>query len=245
MNIEIIDRTSGQHKQMFLSRQVKKPTFYDTEPKAIPIPLLLEAIQKCEYGDVLGLALQFRFMTGCRGKELDKIDPNKQSNGFIFWQLGKNQTKQYRKEYIGVKWWEEYDHYRHKQGVPRNKLFHINNETLRTYFCKQLRPKLSSAWQEKIPVMRSGEIRYEFRYTWGGLRKTFQTLLFATLWERYKDSGVALEMTSKRMKHSSKGITAKHYIENAENIEAKAYIGLLPADLVNQPRQENLFEFYC
>lgn len=218
--------------------------FYDCEPRAIPVPLVLEAIRKSEYANVLGLAIQYRFMTGCRGKELDHTDPNKQSNGSIFWRLGKNQTKHFRKEHISEKWWAEYDFYRHKQGVPTKKLFHICNNTLQRYFNRDLRPILSAAWNEKIPVMRKNEICLEYRYQWSGFRKTFQTLLFAYYWTKYDDANIAMEMVSKRMKHSSTGMTVKHYIDDCDAINAKAYIGMLPFDLVNQPRQECIYEWF-
>lgn len=217
--------------------------FYDTEPKAVPIPLIVEAISKCDYASPLSLALQLRFITGCRGKELDTINPNKQSDGFIYWQLGKNQTKQYRREYVPTSWWDEYDEYRHKYGVPREKLFHISNETLRCYFTKNLRPLLSEKWHNQHKTMRAGRLVDEYVYTWGGIRKTFQTLLFSHYWKQYDDPGVALEMTSKRMKHSSTRITFKHYIENSENINAKDYLNILPFKLVRIPRQENLHEY--
>lgn len=85
----------------------------------------------------------------------------------------------------------------------------------------------------------------EYRYSWSGFRKTFQTLVFAYYWKKYQDSGVALEMVSKRMKHSSKGITAKHYIENVDSIQANQYLHLLPFEITNRiPRQENLFELF-
>lgn len=218
--------------------------FYECEAKAIPISLILEAIQKCEYGSVLSLAIQFRFLTGCRGKELDKIDPNKQSEGFIYWQLGKNQTKEYRKEYLPPSWWEEYDYYLHNQGVPKNKLFHVSNETLRTYFSKFLRPHLSERWHRKITTMRSGQLCVEFRHTWSGFRKTFQTLLFSYYVEKHQNEELAALMVSKRMKHKSAYTTIKHYLDDCEYIEAKKYLNILPFDLVKQPRQDCLFKFF-
>lgn len=218
--------------------------FYECEPKAIPISLILEAIKKCEYGTVLSLAVQFRFLTGCRGKELDKIDPNKQSDGFIYWQLGKNQTKEYRKEYLPKSWWVEYDYYLHNTGVPKNKLFHVSNETLRTYFCKHLRPHLSAKWNEKITVMRSGQLCLEYRHTWGGFRKTFQTLLFAYFIEKHNNAELAAQLVSKRMKHKSVFTTVKHYLDDLEYINAKDYLNVLPFELVCQPRQDSLYKFY-
>lgn len=218
-------------------------TFYDTEPKAVPIPLVLEAISKCKYGSIVGLSLQFRFYTGCRGEELNKINPNNQSNGYIFWELGKNQVG-FRREFIPEKWWAEYDFYRHQQGVPSSKLFHITNNTIRDYFNRHLRPRLSKLWQEKVPVMRSGQISLEYRYSWGGLRKTFQTLLFAHFWQKYNDASIALEMVSKRMHHSSGHMTIKHYIENAENIQAKSYLHLLPFEIASNIPRQSMLEYF-
>lgn len=61
-----------------------------------------------------------------------------------------------------------------------------------------------------------GDFSSEYRYQLKGLRKNFQTLMFAEELAEWDDPQIALLKVSKRMKHSAEHITFHHYIEDME-----------------------------
>lgn len=87
-------------------------------------------------------------------------------------------------------------------------------------------------------------MREEYVLQLKGLRKNFATLEFAKQYKKWKSAEVALEFASKRMKHSTKHITAYHYLRNFDELNISAYINLTPSDIIRRANeQKRLFDF--
>ncbi|MDI6738703.1 MAG: hypothetical protein QME12_09425 [Nanoarchaeota archaeon] len=87
-------------------------------------------------------------------------------------------------------------------------------------------------------------MKEEYIYQLKGLRKNYQTLEFAKQFEKWQDASIALEFTSKNMKHSSGKITAYHYIENFESLNIEKYKHLTPAEIIaNSQTQMRLMDY--
>lgn len=213
-----------------------------SESHAIPFDKVIEAVDFMEYGSTCRVMFEMLFLTGCRMSELDRMKISKFYGQYLYWALGKNQ-RSHRKEKL-PKWYiEELKVYRNNHKVFRDKLFGINAHTFRRYFARDIRPNLSPAWQEKTLFQRKGALNEEYVLQLKGLRKDFQTLVFKKELDKWKDSGVALEFASKRVKHSSTHITSYHYLCNFEQLGVEKYKNLEPHQILKQANQKRLLDF--
>ncbi len=212
------------------------------ESHAIPFEKVREAIDFMGYGSPERVMFEMLILTGCRITELDRMVISKIYGSILYWGLGKNQ-KSFRKEALTVSYLKELKYYRDHHRVYGNKIFGIHSHTFRRYFNRDVRPNLSKEWQEKTLFQKKGALVPEYVYQLKGLRKNFQTLEFKKELEKWKDSGVALEFTSKKMKHSSKHITAYHYLVNFDTLGINNLSELEPSDLLKKTRQTRLMDF--
>ncbi|GEM_PF-3849613 len=213
-----------------------------SDSHCIPFGYVIEAIEFMAYGSGLRVMFIMLFLTGCRISELDNMKISKIYGNFIYWKLGKNQ-KRHRKEPLPEKYLAELKFYRENNRVYQDRLFAMNHGTFRREFNKKIRPKLSKSWQQKRLIDIQGHLQEEYFLQLKGLRKNYQTLDFAKQLKKWKSADVALEFTSKRMRHSSKRITAYHYLENFEDLDILKYQELTPAEIFKQAQQTRLFDF--
>lgn len=200
------------------------------DSKGIPLCDVKRAFDFFPYGSPERCMLAIRFITGCRGAEMDKMSPKLLLGGVLYWPLGKKQ-RSYRKAAVPGWLLEEISVMRSRYSCPATRLFPIKNDSFRRYF-NWARERIGGGWCKKVVRIRYGEPRLEYKYSLSGLRKDYQTLLFKKKFDEWGDAGVALEFTSKEMKHSSKQITAYHYIENFDAIGARnVYFCDLPSIL--------------
>ncbi|MDI6738152.1 MAG: hypothetical protein QME12_06605 [Nanoarchaeota archaeon] len=204
---------------------------HEIDSHAVPFNRVLEALNIMQYASDVRAMFQMLFLTGCRMKELDNMQASMIYGNVIYWHLGKNQ-RGFRKVRLPNYFVRELREYRNTHRVYGGKLFGIDAHTFRRYFAKFIRPRLPS-WQEKRFRDKCGVLEPEYIYQLKGLRKDFQTLEFARQLDKWKDASVALEFTSKGMKHSSTRITAKHYIENFESLDIERYKHLTPGEILS------------
>ena len=76
-----------------------------------------------------------------------------------------------------------------------------------------------------------------------GLRKTFATHTFYRYWGKLGSPSAAMEMTAKRMKHSSKGITVTHYIEDGDILRMKQHANKEIHEILKDSIQTNINNF--
>lgn len=215
---------------------------YDNESYAVPIPAVQEVVDFLPYASTERVMFQMLFFTGCRVSELDRMQPNLIYEGVLYWQPGKGQ-KGHRKEALPESYLKEIKQYRATHRVSESKLFGCNANTFRKYFDRDVRPHLSAAWQTKRLIIRSKAFGHEYSLQLKGLRKTFQTLLFAKEWQHWGAADVALEFTSKRMKHSTTHITAYHYLENFDSLHINKNSPLMPVQALRATAQLRVMDF--
>lgn len=211
---------------------------------AVPFKNVLEAIEFMQYGTDLRVMFEMLFLTGCRIHELNSMETSNIVGNRIYWKLGKNQHTS-RVEVLPLSYLKELKHYREHNRVYGKRMFGISGDTFRRYFNKDVRPRLSEIWQRKVetPFDRL-KGRKEYLIQLKGLRKDFQTLEFAKQLKKWKSSEVALEFTSKRMKHSSKKITAYHYIVNFDTLNINDFGGFTPSEILADVTQTKLVAFF-
>lgn len=208
----------------------------------IPFRLVQELIWAVRYGSVHSIGTKLLFYTGCRIAELDNMHKSKIYQNYIYWKCGKNQHG-WRKEYLPPEFIVELECYWKNNRTPHDQVLGISSDTFTRYFRRDIRPNLSQEWQEHKVIINDGELEDVYKYVLKGLRKNFATLLFCYFWKKYDDAGVALEKVSKRMHHSSKHITANHYIETIEQIEADKYSHLMPFEILDKVVQTRIMDF--
>jgi hypothetical protein len=158
----------------------------------------------------------------------------------MIWKPSKRQGG-LRREIIDDAIIKELFHYRSLSRVPERKLFGMNYKTFQHNFNRDIRPNLSRKWQLYCP--RHTGKNYEHLLLIKNLRKTYSTLEFSRQLDKWKDSGVALEMTSKKMRHSSTFMTSYHYLCNFDSVDVKKYEGMSYADIFRTDFQMRLNDF--
>lgn len=215
----------------------------EIEGNAIPWRLIQEVNEHLEYGSAASIMFKTLLYTGCRISELDNLDPKNIMHGYLIWKTGKNQTG-FRKEKMPSCWIEELKVYRNTNSCPTNKLFNKRGQSMVDFFNKKVRPHLSKEWSYKRLHPVKDRFHQEYVYQIKGLRKNFQTIKFHKYYRKYKDAGVALEFISKEMKHSSKHMTAYHYIENCDLLDIEKYRDLEIQTIVKHNNdQRSILEF--
>jgi integrase len=207
---------------------------------AIPLAEIQKVLSFMTYGSTVRVMFSMLFWTGCRICELDNMKRGNIYDGYIYWKTGKNQND-FRKEKLPKHFLDELQEYWRTNRRLGEKMFGVSSDTFRRYFNRDVRPFLGDVWREERLIFKQGSITRENILQLKGLRKTFQTFVFAQEYWKWKDSKVALEFTSKKMRHSSERMTAYHYLENFDVLGIVNPIGVKPFAEV---RQKRLFDFF-
>lgn len=214
------------------------------ESKAIPFDKVMEVIQKVQYGCHESVMFKFLMLSGCRVKELDYLRISLLCGNIVYIPLGKNQ-KGHRKIKLPQHYLTELSYYRKTHRIYSDKVFGINNTTFRRAFNTKIRPKLSKSWVEKEMRLRKGGIPYKFyKFGLNGLRKNYQTILYKLQLIKWGSPEMAVEMTSKLMKHSSRKITCYHYIQNFDNLNIERYMYMTPDQLLKSGAEQTRLQDY-
>lgn len=187
------------------------------DSKAIPLDEVQRAFDTLSYGSSTRVMFGMLALTGCRMRELDRMRRSMVYGDVLHWFLGKRQ-RHVRKVRLPGWFWSELRYHWSLERPPLDRMFSISAETFRRYFNRDARPLLGGVWEERAVRYQGERVVYGFRYQLNGLRKNYQTLRFSSQWQRWRDAQVAVEFTSKEMKHKSTHITCHHYIENFESL---------------------------
>lgn len=219
---------------------------FRSEKIAIPFPEIKRAMRSLPYGSYVSVMFKFLACTGARVRELNlmrrsllcqcKDDPNAAT---LYWQCGKNQ-KGYRKEKIPDWLLTEYMIYTEQNKTFQDRLFGCESQVLEKRF-RKFRPLIGGAWMRRVWLQSPCARKEEFFYTLAGLRKSFTTLQFAKESAKYKnDFHVGLLMVSARLKHSSCGLTARHYCREFEGLNIWQYAGQEIGEILRHDSQKFL-----
>ena len=220
-----------------------RQNFIEQDGRGIPFHLVDDMLAKMPYASMISVALKLLCYTGCRISELQNMKVSNIHENWIYWGCGKNQLGETRKEYLPNYLLKEIQEYRKKHKVTSDGIICIKGKTLSRKFNDEYRPMLGKEWLEKTQDFTNKRCRMQYKYQLKGFRKNFATLLFIYYWRKYQDAGVGVEMTSKRMRHSCREITAYHYIETANQIDAEHFQGMLPFQVIKQLKQKRVFDF--
>ena len=212
-------------------------------PKCIPFENVIEALNYMAYGSTERVMFKMLYYTGARISELDNMKISMLFGNKLHWELGKNQHG-IRSEELPEDFIKELIFYRKGHRVYGDKIFGISNETFGRYFNKFIRSKLPSPWQAKKLVFRHGKAGIGYVLQIKGLRKNKATLGFWKEYTKWKNSDVALEFACKKMQHSSKRITAVHYIENFEALRLERFGTYTTEEILKKACQKPLTEYY-
>lgn len=209
----------------------------------IPFNEIVKAISQIKYATQESVMFQMLVYTGCRIVELDKMKKTDLHGHILRWKLGKLQKK-WRHEPLPEYYIEELKEYWRLYPTLGNEMFGILGKSFRRSFNCKIRPILKCGWTTKRPEWQwSRPDVKENIWQLKGLRKNFQTLIYAQQLDKWRDSGVALEFTSKRMKHKSTKITAYHYIQNFDGLGIDEVKHLSMQEIYKTGRQKRIFEF--
>lgn len=186
--------------------------------------------------------IEMLFYTGCRPAELDRMKIDNLFENTLYWKLGKNQ-RSHRKEVLPAAYVKELREYRETHAVPQSKLFSMTADSLRARFNHHIRPYLGHSWTDKRLRSKNGFLVEEYILQIKGIRKTYQTMVFAQELKKWKSAEVAVEFTSKRMKHSSRSITCFHYIENFDVLKINSIANLNPCEAIKPVSQLRMYDF--
>lgn len=215
----------------------------ESDTKAVPIPLLMRTIGSMPYGHRMRVWLRYLFYTGCRPCETEKAYlRNLLKQGCIWWYPGKRQ-KDPRKETLPADLIEEIDYMHRNNRCQYDRVFPFTGKSATRQFNKFWRPRMPE-WNVKAEALTKNGFVQHFIFQIMGIRKTFATLWFYKYWKHYGDANVAMLMVSKKMRHSSVNMTAYHYIQECDRIEAHKYIHLLPHEITTHECQDLLIDFF-
>lgn len=217
-----------------------------TDTIAIPFSEINRVLDVLPYGCPIRCMFTHSILTGCRQTELSNMFESMMyrtiGGANIFWKCGKNQVG-YRKEFLPDYFLEELSYMRaHYRGFG-DRLYSPDARSFRKYF-NRYRCFIGGLWNERQSIITGGVVESEYVYNLNGLRKTFATHVFYQEYQKWKDSGVALEMTSKRMKHSTTHMTAYHYLKNFEQLKIEQYGNIPIWQILNRPIQKKLNNYY-
>lgn len=195
-------------------------TLFNFLPRAHPVRVM-----------VIMLAL-----TGCRLSELDRMQAQNLSGNLLYWRLGKNQ-RGWRSEPLPEWYLQELADYHAAHRTMLGRLFGPTAYTMRRYFNRDVRPFLGPRWNQKRDHPGYvGEEPYVLQLK--GFRKSWGTTIYWREYQHWRDAGVALEFTSKRMQHSTTHMTAHHYLQHFAGVQVELWDQFLSeeAHLENQRR---------
>jgi integrase len=218
--------------------------FNELEPQAIPYEEIIAATNNMTYGSIERVMFEALFLTGCRPSELDKFRTKGEDcflkGNWLYWKPGKNQ-KGWRKEYLPNYYLKELSYYKATNRVYLDFFFAAKEISFRAYFNKKIRPYLSESWQTRRMTNVKWFKGYNLQLR--GLRKSFITLIYANQLEKWKDPTIALDLTSKRLKHSTKNLTLNHYIKEFEHLNIDKWKESNPSEILALAGQRQLKNF--
>ena len=221
---------------------IEKQNPHEVDGKALPFPLISEMLHIVPFGEVDYCFMLLLLDTGCRIVEVDRMRWSGLKGNWLYWQIGKNQ-KGYRKAWIPSHHIKILRDYWENNACVGDRMLGLNHATLSTRWTKQVRAKLSRKWHVKKYKPHKAILRTEHKYKLKGFRKTYCTLRFAYYYHKFKDPLVAVLMVQKELKHSSKEMTAIHYIEAMEQIEAMRFKDMLPYEALETCDNGHLGEY--
>lgn len=212
------------------------------EINTIPFEEITDTLSRMNYASPERVMFEILAITGCRISELDKMNYSQLYDDLLVWSLGKNQRRS-RKENLPVYLVNEIKEMRSKYRCS-SKLFPISSSTFVRYFNRDVRPKLSPSWIKKRTSLERKTLKEEYVYRLKLLRKNYQTLLFKKYLDKFEGHyDIALQFTSKRMRHSSTKMTAYYYLQGIDDI--KNFSGLMPEEIIRRGGgQKRLVEFF-
>lgn len=195
---------------------------------AVPYRAFRELFNFLPYAHPVRVMVCMLALTGCRLSELDRMRTDNLRGNVLYWRLGKNQ-RGWRAEPLPDWYIAELAEYHARHRTALGKLFGPGAHTLRRYFNRDVRPLLGAEWQVKRD--HPGYIHEEpFVLQLKSLRKSYATTIFFREYRHWKDAGVALQFTSKKLRHSCERITAYHYLQHLEQIEVELWDQFLNAE---------------
>lgn len=191
-----------------------------TECVAVPFSAIKNALNKMEYASTVRTIFLMLCISGCRLHAIETMRLCMLQDGTLYFLPGKNQRK-----YLKVKlpdWYlVELAEYRRTHRVNSDHLFGASSESFRRYFLKE-REHLGSEWLEKVFYPEKKGFHDGYKLQLKGIRKTVATKTFHDEFVKWKDAGVALEMTSKKyFAHKNCSMTAYHYLREFEQLGLK------------------------
>jgi integrase len=219
---------------------MEKTLNLEKDGTAIPLAEVRRVLDFMTYGSTVRVMFGMLFWTGCRICELDNMERGNIYDGYVYWKTGKNQND-YRKEKLPNHYIEELQEYWSCNRILGDKMFGCMADSFRRYFNKDVRPFLNDQWREERLVFKQGTIVRENILQLKGLRKTFQTFVFAKELWKWDNPEIALQFTSKKMRHSSTRLTAYHYLENFDVLGITDPKNVKPFAEV---RQKRLMDFF-
>jgi hypothetical protein len=208
----------------------------------VPFNAITEVLALIPYADPVRVGIQALFLSGCRLSEIDNWKLSHLYGNKLYFDVGKNQSG-HRVISLSDAYLKEWQVYRQRNKVPSDKFFGFNGETLARYFNK-LRPKLSFRWQQKRIFPRKGKISYYYVLQLKGIRKSFVTLDYSKQLDEWKNEQVAVQFTSKAMRHSSERMTAYHYLCQFSKLDMKHYAHMTPIDILRQANLQTRLNDY-
>lgn len=223
------------------TRQADGHPYFREDSIAMPIPIAMKFIYGLPYGCPERIFLTIYFLTGCRPCEPDNMLYSNIYGNRLFWRPAKNQKGKFRYVELPITVLKEIQFMREHYRVS-NQLLPYSSNTFRTDHFNRIRKQLKL--DAKIPALKGGAVKLENRYLIKGFRKLYSTKRFYELWQQYGDSGIALQMVAKELRHSDKKITCQYYIvENAEELGIIKWINTPMATILQAYNQHSLNDF--
>lgn len=187
-----------------------------TEVEAVPFKAVLNALRCMRYASKERVMFEMLVLTGCRLQALDNMRTGMLIDGVVFYHPGKNQ-KGYIKNELPIWYLKELSEYRKYARCWGDHLFSCSADSFRRYFVS-VRQNLTPEWRERVLMPKHGALEDCYRLQLKGLRKLYFTNEYRRLYALWKDSGVALAMTSASARHSSTRMTCAHYIRDFKQL---------------------------
>jgi integrase len=219
---------------------MEKTLNLEKDGTAIPLAEVKKVLSFMTYASTVRVMFGMLFWTGCRICELDNMRRGNIYDDYVYWKTGKNQNN-YRKEKLPKYFVDELREYWATNRILGDNMFSCKADSFRRYFNKDVRPFLGEAWYEERLAFNQGTICRENILQLKGLRKTFQTFVFAQELYKWNNPEIALQFTSKKMRHSSTKITAYHYLNNFDVLGITDPKNIKP---FTEVRQKRLMDFF-
>lgn len=178
-------------------------------------------------------------------------------NRTIVYRPGKQHYRRKRIIKISECFYQELMDFKKSAHFKDNKLFPGREKRrLQRQFNKKHRHAIGGKWSQERTGHNIGIIKDKYIYQFRSLRNMSGTLLFWYFLNVYRNADIALQCTAKRLKHSTTGITAQHYISrlkylDLDKVPVLPYLQLMDMliygdiqqRLVPDKRQSHLIEF--